>query len=80
MSSRRCASGREAVAWFEKNDADVVMLDIEMPDLDGISALPLLLQKKRDLAVIMVSTLHAPQRRDQLARTGTGRVRLYPQA
>ncbi len=49
-------SGREAVAWFEKNDADVVMLDIEMPDLDGISALPLLLQKKRDLAVIMVST------------------------
>ena len=27
-----------------------------MPDLDGISALPLLLQKKRDLAVIMVST------------------------
>jgi two-component system chemotaxis response regulator CheB len=49
-------TGREAVAWFEKNDADVVMLDIEMPDLDGISALPLLLQKKHDLAVIMVST------------------------
>ncbi len=49
-------TGREAVAWFEKNDADVVMLDIEMPELDGISALPLLLQKKRDLAVIMVST------------------------
>jgi two-component system chemotaxis response regulator CheB len=49
-------TGREAVAWFEKNDADIVLLDIEMPDLDGISALPLLLQKKRDLAVIMVST------------------------
>ncbi len=49
-------TGREAVAWFDKNDADVVLLDIEMPDLDGISALPLLLQKKRDLAVIMVST------------------------
>ena len=49
-------TGREAVAWFDKNDADVVLLDIEMPDLDAISALPLLLQKKRDLAVIMVST------------------------
>ena len=49
-------TGREAVAWFEKNDADIVLLDIEMPELDGISALPLLLQKKRDLAVIMVST------------------------
>jgi len=49
-------TGREAVAWFDKNDADLVLLDIEMPDLDGISALPLLLQKKRDLSVIMVST------------------------
>ena len=28
-----------------------------MPDLDGISALPLLLEKKRDLVVIMASTL-----------------------
>ena len=33
------------------------MLDIEMPDLDGLTALPLLLEKKRDLIVIMASTL-----------------------
>ena len=28
-----------------------------MPELDGITALPLLLDKKRDLVVIMASTL-----------------------
>lgn len=50
-------TGREALAQIEESDADVVMLDIDMPELDGISALPLLLQKKRDLVVIMVSTL-----------------------
>jgi two-component system chemotaxis response regulator CheB len=50
------SNGREAVAQIESSNADVVMLDIDMPELDGISALPLLLQKKRDLAVIMVST------------------------
>jgi two-component system chemotaxis response regulator CheB len=50
-------TGREAVAKIEQSDADVVMLDVDMPELDGISALPLLLQKKRDLVVIMVSTL-----------------------
>ena len=33
------------------------MLDIEMPELDGISALPLLLEKKPDLIIIMASTL-----------------------
>ena len=49
-------TGREAVARIEGSDADVVVLDIDMPELDGISALPLLLQKKRDLVVIMVST------------------------
>ena len=50
-------TGREAVARIEQSDADVVVLDIDMPELDGISALPILLQKKRDLVVIMVSTL-----------------------
>lgn len=50
-------TGREAVEQVEKIDPDVVILDIEMPELDGISALPLLLEKKRDLIVIMASTL-----------------------
>jgi len=50
-------TGREAVARIEESDADVVVLDIDMPELDGISALPLLLQKKHGLVVIMVSTL-----------------------
>ncbi len=50
-------TGRQAVDAIERNDADVVMLDIDMPELDGISALPLLLKKKPGLVVIMVSTL-----------------------
>jgi two-component system chemotaxis response regulator CheB len=50
-------TGREALARIEQSQADVVVLDIDMPELDGISALPLLLAKKRDLVVIMVSTL-----------------------
>ena len=50
-------NGREAVDQFSRYDPDVVVLDIEMPELDGISTLPLLLEKKRDLIVIMASTL-----------------------
>jgi two-component system, chemotaxis family, protein-glutamate methylesterase/glutaminase len=49
--------GRDAVDQLERANPDVVILDIEMPELDGISALPLLLAKKRDLVVIMASTL-----------------------
>jgi two-component system chemotaxis response regulator CheB len=50
-------TGRQAVDQIERADPDVVVLDIDMPELDGISALPLLLAKKRDLVVIMASTL-----------------------
>ena len=50
-------TGREAVEQVERVDPDVAVLDIEMPDLDGISALPQMLAKKRDLVVIMASTL-----------------------
>jgi two-component system chemotaxis response regulator CheB len=50
-------TGREAVDQLERVDPDVVVLDVDMPELDGIAALPLLLEKKRDLVVIMASTL-----------------------
>ena len=50
-------TGRQAVDQLERADPDVVVLDIDMPELDGISALPLLLAQKRDLVVIMASTL-----------------------
>ena len=49
--------GREAIEKLEKINPDVVVLDVEMPDIDGITALPQLLQKKPDLAIIMASTL-----------------------
>ncbi len=49
--------GREAVERLLACNPDVVVLDIEMPDLDGVSALPLLLAKKPDLAVIIASSL-----------------------
>ena len=50
-------NGVEAVDKVGKEDIDVVILDIEMPEMDGIEALPKMLEKKKDLIVIMASTL-----------------------
>src|SRR5579864_1834035 len=50
-------TGLDAVNQLERVNPDVAVLDIEMPELDGISALPQLLGKKRDLIIIMASTL-----------------------
>src|SRR5262245_65610868 len=55
-------SGREAVDQFEQHHPDVVVLDVDMPDLDGISTLPLLLAKNRDLVVIKIGRASCRER------------------
>lgn len=50
-------NGKLAVEELDKNDIDAVILDIEMPVMDGLTALPLMLEKKPDLVVLIASTL-----------------------
>ncbi len=54
---RACRNGKVAVEQLESVDPDIVILDIEMPEMDGMTALPKLLEKKPGLKVIMASTL-----------------------
>ena len=55
----RAANGQAALDALKLHDCDVVVLDIEMPVMDGLTALPLLLRAQPGLAVIMASTLTA---------------------
>ncbi|WP_316980257.1 protein-glutamate methylesterase/protein-glutamine glutaminase [Shumkonia mesophila] len=50
-------NGQLAVSGLARADADVVVLDIEMPVMDGLTALPKLLEIDPDVKVIMASTL-----------------------
>ena len=50
-------NGAMAVRQMVEVNPDVVILDIEMPEMDGLEALPLLLKAMPDLKVIMSSTL-----------------------
>jgi two-component system, chemotaxis family, protein-glutamate methylesterase/glutaminase len=50
-------NGREALEQLDNSRPDVIVLDVEMPELDGISTLPKLLERRRDLVVIMASAL-----------------------
>ncbi|MBN2751518.1 MAG: chemotaxis response regulator protein-glutamate methylesterase [Rhodospirillaceae bacterium] len=50
-------NGEAAVKALDRYDIEVVLLDIEMPVMDGMTALPLMLKKRPDLKVIMASTL-----------------------
>lgn len=48
-------SGEEGLKWLDKEDFDLVLLDIRLPRLDGIEVLKLMRQKRAALKVIMVT-------------------------
>lgn len=50
-------NGQMAINTLRRTSVDVAVLDIEMPVMDGLSALPLMLQAAPDLKIIMASTL-----------------------
>ena len=47
-------NGNEVVEWFEDNQADVLVLDINMPELDGIQVLKKLKDHKKNRPEIIV--------------------------
>jgi len=53
----RAVNGKAAVDELARTPVDVLVLDIEMPVMDGLAALPLLLRADPTLRVIMASTL-----------------------
>ncbi len=50
-------NGRMALNVLRRREIDVVVLDIEMPVMDGMTALPLLLRADPQLKIVMASTL-----------------------
>lgn len=53
----RAAHGESALAELDRTPVDVIVLDIEMPVMDGLTALPLILRKRPEVRVVMASTL-----------------------
>ena len=50
-------NGQEALDLLDSLNPDVVILDLDMPVLDGLATLPRLLSRRPELSVLVVSTL-----------------------
>src|SRR5262249_28177897 len=50
-------NGRMAIGALQRHDIEIVVLDVEMPVMDGLTALPQLIAAQPGLKVIMASTL-----------------------
>ena len=51
------SNGQMALDKLGRTDVEIVVLDIEMPVMDGMTALPLILKQKPGIQVLMASTL-----------------------
>jgi two-component system chemotaxis response regulator CheB len=51
------SDGQMAVNALHRQPVDVIILDIEMPRMDGLTALPMLLEARPEVQVIVASTL-----------------------
>ena len=51
------ADGAQAVKRMDRCDIDVIVLDIEMPVMDGLTALPKLIEADPNVKIVMASTL-----------------------
>lgn len=54
---RVASNGRLAVAEYKKFLPDIVTMDITMPDMDGLTAVELILSLDKNAMILMVSAL-----------------------
>ena len=50
------SNGEQAINTLRRSSVDVIVLDIEMPVMDGLTALPRLLKVDPDVKIIIAST------------------------
>jgi two-component system chemotaxis response regulator CheB len=73
-----CANGAVALQTLMRADPDVIVLDIEMPVMDGITALPKILEARPGTSVIIASTLSQRNAEISLQALALGAVDYVP--
>ncbi len=55
------SNGREAVGFIKNNDVDVVLMDLNMPDLGGLTATEMILESKPDTHILILTMHDSPE-------------------
>ncbi|HEY6502820.1 MAG TPA: ATP-binding protein [Chitinophagaceae bacterium] len=66
----KAKNGAEAVSLFEENDFDVILMDLEMPEMDGYSALNEIRKTNADIPAIAFTAAVFENMREKLTASG----------
>lgn len=78
MVAASAANGQAAIQLFRTSDIHVVVMDIEMPIMDGLTAIPKLLEIDPEAKIIISSTLSLRNAEISLKAIGLGAVDCIP--
>lgn len=66
-----CANGDDAVRRVGNTDVDIVLMDMNMPELDGISAIQQILIKRSDVKILALTGYDDPELVYKAMRSGS---------
>ena len=64
------ADGQDAFTLAQKTNPDIILMDVEMPKLDGISATQMILERNRDVRILILSVHNEDERVIAALRAG----------
>jgi DNA-binding NarL/FixJ family response regulator len=64
------SDGLEAVAKFEKEKFDVIVLDFQMPRMNGLDAAKQITSRSASTPILMVTLHHSPQLAEEARKVG----------
>lgn len=71
-------SARDALAAIAKGGIDLVLSDVNMPEITGIELVKVIRAKFPLLPIIMVTTESSPEMRDRMMQAGANGIILKP--
>ncbi len=64
------SDGREAVAKFEPQKYDAIVLDFQMPGMNGLEAAKQIMERSPETPILMVTLHHSPQLAEEARKAG----------
>ncbi|APQ17690.1 response regulator [Maribacter hydrothermalis] len=63
-------NGKDTLAFLEKDTCDIILLDVNLPDINGVEMVGMILHKRATIGILGLSTYSEPSIINQMIRNG----------